>query len=135
MKKSLSYDDVKLSMRNTTITIIPKPCVTINDLEQYQRISEEQNECSSTITSISPINIEKKVKFCKNVKVILIPTLNEYIEAQLKSVIWWNDEDYKSFKSEAVIEIKQYIEKYPDISVKEAISLLYNGGEIDVLWC
>ena len=122
IKKSLSLNNVtKLSTKNNPIYMTPKSAVTINDLEQYEMISEQDN--------IVIIDKQKKVKFCKNVKVILIPSTNEYIEAQLKHVIWWNADDYKIFKMQAVEDIKEYLQIFPNVTIKEALSLLYQESK------
>jgi len=37
----------------------------------------------------------RKVRFHRKVQVILIPSLAEYKEENMHSLLWWNSEDYE----------------------------------------
>ena len=67
------------------------------------------------------------------VRVVLIPSRNEYIAAGLLSILWWEDSDYTSFKTSAVRELKALMIARGIYNSKEAIKVLYQPGidEID----
>lgn len=46
----------------------------------------------------------RQVNFYQTVRVILIPTRNEFLSAGLRDVLWWNGADYDSFVREALSE-------------------------------
>ncbi len=48
----------------------------------------------------------KRITFHQSVKVILIPTRNEYKAASLLKDLWWDDSDYREFKTSTIKEIK-----------------------------
>ena len=49
---------------------------------------------------------EKKVSIHNRVSVVLIPNINEYINANLKDEIWWSNDDYLLFRKNLINEIK-----------------------------
>jgi len=77
----------------------------------------------------SEANIGKKrIKFSPSVRVVLIPTIIEYIEANIGDMIWWSEQDYRVFKQDAVLELKEYLIKCPNDSAKQAIKNLYGSS-------
>lgn len=76
-------------------------------------------------------NIRKKrIKFSPSVRVVLIPTIIEYLEANIGDLIWWSEHDFRVFKEDAVQELKEHLMKCPNDSAKQAIKNLY-GSSID----
>jgi hypothetical protein len=55
---------------------------------------------------------EKKVSIHNIVSVVLIPDINEYINANLKDEIWWSDEDYLLFRKNLINDIKNNKKSY-----------------------
>jgi hypothetical protein len=53
--------------------------------------------------------LHKKVTFCATASVVLIPSAKEYHSAGLIDILWWNDLDYHSFKSNAAEDIKEFM--------------------------
>lgn len=71
---------------------------------------------------------KKRVAFQPLVRVVLIPSRNEYIAAGLLSILWWEDSDYSSFKTSAVRELKALMISRGIYNSKEAIKVLYQPG-------
>ena len=67
----------------------------------------------------------KRVTFSTAVKVVLIPTISEYEEAQLCDAIWWEDGDFKSFKKSAIVELRMFMLQNPGLDAKKAVKILY----------
>ena len=55
---------------------------------------------------------EKKVSINNRVSVVLIPDINEYINANLKDEIWWSDKDYLLFRKNLINDIKNNKKSY-----------------------
>lgn len=72
---------------------------------------------------------KNKVKFNTAVRVVLIPTIDEYRAARLSDALWWADPDYKNFKDSALMELRTYLNSHPYLNSKEAISHLYQNNE------
>lgn len=75
-------------------------------------------------SSQQKIYLKKKLKFDSQVKVILIPTREEYSNIGLGEVLWWSHIDYCSFKESAGLELKAILSVYK-IDPKAAIMKLY----------
>mmetsp|Transcript_24362 Transcript_24362/g.22138 ORF Transcript_24362/g.22138 Transcript_24362/m.22138 type:complete len:155 (+) Transcript_24362:25-489(+) len=96
----------------------------------YQVITDNTLITETIETTIKPLTKQKnlnkkKISFNTSVKVILIPTREEYIEANISELIWYNHSDYYSYKISARDEILQYIESNPDTTYRTAMKLLY----------
>lgn len=75
-------------------------------------------------------NIRKKrIKFSPSVRVVLIPTIMEYLEANIGDHIWWSEHDFRVFKQDAVQELKEHLMKCPNDSAKQAIKNLYGSSD------
>lgn len=70
----------------------------------------------------------KRVKFNGLVRVVLIPNLVEYMEANLFPSLWWNVDEFRAIKKSAVQEIKAYISTRPGMDAKQAIKFLYQNS-------
>eukprot|EP01006_Ploeotia_vitrea_P041642 TRINITY_DN66558_c10_g1_i1.p1 TRINITY_DN66558_c10_g1~~TRINITY_DN66558_c10_g1_i1.p1 ORF type:complete len:289 (-),score=-6.38 TRINITY_DN66558_c10_g1_i1:97-963(-) len=84
---------------------------------------------SSNNTPINKKVNKKKLRFNKNVKVILIPTRNEYNDAGLSNSIWWNLNDYNEMKFDAAKDIITII-KSEKVDAKTAMNILYGCKSI-----
>lgn len=74
-------------------------------------------------------NIRKKrIKFSPSVRVVLIPTIMEYLEANIGDLIWWSEHDFRVFKEDAVQELKEHLKKCPNDSAKQAIKNMYGSS-------
>ena len=67
----------------------------------------------------------RRVAFQPLVRVVLIPSRKEYAAADLLVTLWWEEPDYTSFKSAAVLELKKLMVARNIRSSKEAIKILY----------
>ena len=67
----------------------------------------------------------RRVAFQPLVRVVLIPSRKEYAAADLLVTLWWEEQDYASFKSAAVLELKKLMVARNIRSSKEAIKILY----------
>ena len=72
---------------------------------------------------------KKSVIFSARVHVILIPCIAEYESANLAHLMWWNDDDYKIFKQDALMEVKEFMYKCKINDSKDAIRRLYQQGD------
>ena len=87
-----------------------------------------------TISEKSPLSNnkkKKKVKFDTSVRVVLIPTVEEYKKAELGHLLWWDSADYIVFKESALEELKHYLFHHPLLNTKTAIFELYQKGNIE----
>lgn len=69
--------------------------------------------------------IKKSVKFGNAVHLVLIPTREEYCGAGLAEHMWWDSDDYVSFKDAAVSEIRSLMLVDDRIDCKTAQVILY----------
>lgn len=69
----------------------------------------------------------KNVNFGCSVRVILIPTREEYKTAGVDNLLWWVDDDYKSFKTAAMSELRETMRQFSLKDSKEAIKILYQS--------
>lgn len=53
--------------------------------------------------------------------VILIPTSEEYHHAGLAPSLWWNEQDYKSFKRGALTDLQVFLNLHPYLDPKLAV--------------
>ena len=72
-----------------------------------------------------PAHEVRRVAFQPLVRVVLIPSRKEYAAANLLATLWWEDSDYTSFKTAAVVELKKVMLAKNIRSSKEAIKILY----------
>ena len=68
---------------------------------------------------------KRSVSFSRAVHVMLIPTREEYCQANLDTSMWWDRDDYDTFKDDAVSELKSLMRVDPRIDCKVAQTLLY----------
>lgn len=66
----------------------------------------------------------KKVSFNANLRVVLIPSIVDYYSAGLKSHLWWEGADYKSFQASAFSELK-LLSVFEGIDFHSAKKILY----------
>lgn len=74
---------------------------------------------------------KRNVKFHTAVRVVLIPTREDYRSAGLGDVMWWSDDSYSEFKNAAKSELRELMIKFIDQSMtsKQAIQILYQPGD------
>ena len=79
-----------------------------------------------TTTPNSTTKVKKSVSFNRRVvRVILIPTKEEMIEATAKEPLWWAPEEYTVFKNEAVAELKYVMSSHVNMDSKMSLKFLY----------
>lgn len=88
--------------------------------------SFSSNGSSQLMEAERPLTIKhrKTVRFSSAVRVILVPTREEY-QKEVGHLIWWTDADYIQFKQSAVDEIVKFLKKHATLSIKEAQTRLY----------
>ena len=57
-------------------------------------------------------------------RVILIPTRDEYRDAHLDNELWWTESDYASFKKQAVLELRTVMTLL-NVDCKAAMRVVY----------
>lgn len=100
----------------------------------YQQSLRNSAAAAARRTSSSPSpwspppSLKKKVTFNKLIHAVLIPCINDYIEAGLIASLWSSKEEMKEYKREAANELKQmFALRQPGekLSLRQAINELY----------
>jgi hypothetical protein len=73
---------------------------------------------------------KKNIKFSKYKYIYFIPDLNFYINENLINELWYSVDNINNFKNTSIIEIKELINKHKNMSIKDAIYLLYENTKI-----
>mmetsp|Transcript_21536 Transcript_21536/g.19603 ORF Transcript_21536/g.19603 Transcript_21536/m.19603 type:complete len:278 (-) Transcript_21536:175-1008(-) len=97
---------------------ISEPAVTLLDISNFGRLW-------STTGDLELKPTKKSVKFGGAVNVVLIPTRDEYRAAALDNLMWWETNDYDTFKAAAISELKEIMKLDCSINSKMAQMLLY----------
>mmetsp|Transcript_19104 Transcript_19104/g.26107 ORF Transcript_19104/g.26107 Transcript_19104/m.26107 type:complete len:163 (-) Transcript_19104:80-568(-) len=71
----------------------------------------------------------KKVRFFSKVKVVLVPSLQEYKQAKLDSLLWWNSTDYAYFKDSVLSDIRKCLQLNSHLDPRSALGLLCQEEE------
>ena len=74
---------------------------------------------------------KRMVAFQPLVRVVLIPSRQEYATADLLTTLWWEDSDYSFFKTTAVGELRALMLAKGITNLKEAIKDLYQPNNND----
>jgi len=89
---------------------------TINIKAKINKSFSETNIKSNYIKELkkekNDKKINKNVSFNESVSVILIPTKLEYINHNLKDILWYSSTDYIKFKNECLFKIRNNFEVY-----------------------
>ena len=112
--------DQSISQYNTNP--ICRAWATTGDL-----VNSSTSEHSSS--SSNQDRYKQKVRFNSAVKVVLIPTIEEYKEAQLNDLLWWCEDQYKEFKKSALAELKLFLLTYTSLDTKSALKIIYQPNE------
>jgi len=62
--------------------------------------------------------MKKNVKFNNVVRVSFVDTNREYMECNIKEMIWWNKDDYDNFYISNMRKLKLWIQKHPKTRLK-----------------
>eukprot|EP01038_Epipyxis_sp_PR26KG_P004251 gene4251-6030_t len=92
----------------------------------FNQISLNVSNVTDNSTKPCRIKSNKNVKFCSTVKVVLIPTVEEYCQASLAEFLWWNSSDFSGFKLSAIEELNLLMEELMISNIREAMKVLYN---------
>mmetsp|Transcript_4719 Transcript_4719/g.4765 ORF Transcript_4719/g.4765 Transcript_4719/m.4765 type:complete len:193 (+) Transcript_4719:64-642(+) len=95
-----------------SINLKERPKSTNNLMSEIEKEVEEKKEEN------------KKVRFSDTSRVILVPCLNEYRSHGLHNELWWENNDYCSFKHSASVEFYEMLSKFEG-DVKEVLKRLY----------
>lgn len=95
-----------------------------NNYEPIDNKHEVEISESPTTPSRVSIVYEKTVTFNETTKLLLIPQRQEFIEHGLRNRLWYNQEDFESFKQDYVAELKRGSPR----SVQDTISPLGNSA-------
>lgn len=68
--------------------------------------------------------ISKEVSFCGFVKVVLIPCIADYREANLCDILWWTASDMRGFHNETVHSLRKYMSENQVNDRKRALRML-----------
>ena len=91
---------------------------TMSDNDLYKHI--HYNDFSKRkFYSDSSINKVKKVVFCKDTKVVLIPTIKEYTDAGLSDKLWTTHEEIIEKQKEYAFELFTWVNYNRELSTRE----------------
>ncbi len=107
-KVKRSKSDNSLYQIVTTINIKSKINKSLSETNiENKYIKEVKKEIKKEIKKI-----KNRVSFNESVSVVLIPTKSEYINHNLKDILWYSSTDYIRFKNECVFKIRNNFEVY-----------------------
>ena len=101
-----------------------KSANAVDLVTSHSHADNNHNKCKSAKQCHTTKEEKKKVRWHLNVRVVLIPTRDEYEHAGLGNFIWWNEDDYTQFRDSAAFELKRFVEVM-SMDLKEAIKILY----------
>jgi len=84
---------------------------TTNDLKTATEMKED-------------VRLKRSIKFDSKVRVILIPTRQEYCDVGLGEALWWSSSDYGFFKESAGRELRAMLELY-GMDAKAVLAQMY----------
>eukprot|EP01041_Mallomonas_annulata_P004351 gene4351-8661_t len=114
---------------NLSIRVSSEPTLQLVDPQQMARGWKTTTDLRTNNTSTKSLRkefIKKKIKFDNKVRVILIPTREEYFEVGLGECLWWASTDYSSFKQAAGVEFRAML-SLCNMDAKAAIALMYQS--------
>jgi len=100
--------------------------IKLSDMKKEGRMWSTTGDLTDP-PSIAAVSRRKNVNFGSSVRVILIPTREEYKMAGVDNLLWWVDDDYKSFKTAAMNELRETMKQFSLKDSKEAIKILYQS--------
>ena len=71
----------------------------------------------------------KKITFSDYTNIMYIPYNDDY---KSKSKLWWSDIDIYLFKKSSINEIKNLMNRHPNMKYKDASKLLYQPGNMTI---
>lgn len=100
---------------------------TPNSLTQNGRTWQTTGDLHTNASSSASNQnkVKDKITFNNAVRVVLIPTRDEYRAAGLSDVMWWEDSDYSNFKESAMNELKNLVQARGKMDTKTALNILY----------
>jgi hypothetical protein len=105
------------------ITLAKKPWSTWGDFGAKQASEAETSSSKKAPTEGSKL-AKRRLRWNTGVRVILIPTRDEYEINGIGDWIWWREQDYIDFKMAAVHELRE-IMRVKRVDSRTAIALLY----------
>ena len=63
-----------------------------------------------------------------------IPTRYEFLSENLKSDIWWTNEDYMNFRKVASFEVREFAKVFPNMDVKYYMKNLWTMIDFDSIY-
>lgn len=126
-------------MCGLTAKALPKNMLNNTNIELMKE-SNEKSVCQPSADVQAPELLavqapKKKVHFDGIVQVILIPSIQEYRDAQIFESIWWVASDYREFQLTMSVAFKKFITTTQCPNLKEALKMfildeLAGGSEV-----
>lgn len=115
--KSKNINKKKSFTRSISNYELYKTIDTINLKSKINKSFSETNIKSNYIKELKKDKddekkVKKRVTFNESVSVILIPTKLEYINHNLKDILWYSSNDFIKFKNECLFKIRNNFEIY-----------------------
>jgi hypothetical protein len=72
---------------------------------------------------------KKKIKFDEYVYIDYIPS-----SIKDRNMLWWNNTELYLFKESCILEIKNLLNRHPNMNYRDAIKLLYQPGNMTIIY-
>jgi hypothetical protein len=116
--------------RSQSDPVLPRRDSLILTISKLWKTDANLNQKSDRLAAVDSGKEKKRVKWNRGVSVVLIPTREEYANANLFDKIWWRDEAYEEFKKSAMLDIAHAMRRH-NVSQKTAIVLLYSNFDLE----
>ena len=125
----LKKSDIEFDNYNEINNVSSKSNDTDNNVDDINN-----NNCINIISTSTTIFIRSNSKMkTKNFRFNIDELINEYLHIPTRNelsfedhiLLWWNGNDFRRFKCEAINEIKDIVKIHPHFNVKQAMSVMY----------
>jgi hypothetical protein len=82
----------------------------------------------------NPKKSKKSVIFANTARVRLIPSKREIIEQSLVKELWWDRNDYMCFRNNAVYELREFFQTFPEADVPYYTKNLWTVVDFDAIY-
>ena len=124
-----------LDLQGLGLTALPD-IFNLSELAHLQTIKLSGNvlskQCIRALQSESKLDVlvtVRKTRFHSKVSCWLVPTRDEFIEANLATQLWFNQGNFSAFERETKEELKNHIlsarSRGEDVTVRQAMTALY----------
>lgn len=115
----------RLGSEDTTDT---ESCITTDSCDEIQPSADHAQSQDSSARDDNTTSVgrkaHKEVTFCGCVRVMLIPSVVDYKEANICETLWWTAADMKRFHVETVMSLHEFMRETHIKDTKVALRML-----------